>query len=237
MDPSHENCTPPLNQTEQWLGRVCDIGPWILAVLLLIVSMPHLARGFSASTGITMLEAWCLAIVFDLAQLVAKISLTRRLSNGSFWICLTIIATCTAFSMTLNTWCFLQQAQGIFGQTMAWATGISIPALVLALCYLGATNSARKSVSPTLGKKLVTSLPGAELLTHRRALAEAGRRMNKQPDSVARSSANGATNVERKSPPTVQMHLQTRKSVRELSYSPEDANFIDIDPTQTIGEY
>lgn len=54
-----------------WDVPVISIGAYLLAAFALIVSLPHLAAGFSA-WHLRPYEAWSLAIVTDLLQVIAK---------------------------------------------------------------------------------------------------------------------------------------------------------------------
>lgn len=53
-----------------------SIGAYILAGFTLLVSMPHLANGYMA-LGMVQYEAWALAVVTDLTQIVMKMAIIR----------------------------------------------------------------------------------------------------------------------------------------------------------------
>lgn len=118
-----------------------SVVPWALAVLLLAVSMPHLASGFMSITGCGALAGWLLAIAIDLAQVTAKLQLTvskqYKLSSAAKWTSAAIIAGTSLMSMALNVLAFLGGANDATGTALAWVAGIMLPLLVLALSYTG----------------------------------------------------------------------------------------------------
>lgn len=60
------------------------IASCVLALFLLIVSMPHLAAGYG-SLGINVIESWALAITTDLCQIVMKaivITILQPITNS-----------------------------------------------------------------------------------------------------------------------------------------------------------
>jgi hypothetical protein len=117
------------------------ICPWALAILLLMVSMPHLASGFQTITGSGTLACWCLAISLDLAQIVAKlqVTLSKRFTTtaAATWTSGAIIAATSLMSMALNTLAFLAGAHDRTGVVLAWVAGLMLPLLVIALSYTG----------------------------------------------------------------------------------------------------
>ena len=116
-------------------------GPWALAVLLLAVSLPHLASGFESITRCGPVAGWLLAVAIDCSQVVAKLGLTmtRRYEVGraARSTAAGIVAGTTVMSISLNVLAFLGGATGIHGVLLAWAAGVMLPLLVLALSYLG----------------------------------------------------------------------------------------------------
>jgi hypothetical protein len=117
------------------------VAPWGLAVVLLAVSMPHLASGFQTITHCGPLSAWLLAVAFDTAQLVGKLQLTLRkryeVGPSARWAAMGIIGSTTLMSMALNVLAFLAGATDTTGTVLAWTAGILLPLLVLALSYVG----------------------------------------------------------------------------------------------------
>jgi hypothetical protein len=57
-----------------------SVGCYVLAGFALVVSLPHLAHGFGA-LGLHEYEAWSLALVTDLLQVLMKLSLVNMLSG------------------------------------------------------------------------------------------------------------------------------------------------------------
>lgn len=117
------------------------VAPWWLAILLLGVSMPHLANGFMTICHCGPLAGWLLAVAIDTAQVVAKLQLTmakqhaitpaaKRTSAG-------IVAGTALMSMALNVLAFLSGATTLTGTILAVVAGIMLPLLILALSYTG----------------------------------------------------------------------------------------------------
>jgi hypothetical protein len=123
--------------------------PWALAVLLLAVSMPHLASGFMTITGCGAMAGWLLAIAIDSAQVVAKLSLTltRKYEIGAAakWTSAGIIGSTSLMSMALNILAFLAGATDETGRVLAWTAGVLLPALVLALSFVGSSFALSRS--------------------------------------------------------------------------------------------
>ena len=125
--------------------------PWGLAVLLLAVSMPHLASGFMTITHCGALAGWLLAVAIDSAQVTAKLQLTLSkqyaLSSAAKSTSTAIIAGTSLMSMALNVLAFLGGANDATGTVLAWVAGVMLPLLVLALSYT-APASPSPSASP-----------------------------------------------------------------------------------------
>lgn len=115
--------------------------PWGLAILLLMVSMPHLACGFQTICHCGALAGWLLAIAIDSAQVVAKLQLTMAkrytATPAVQWTSVAIIGGTTLMSMSLNVLAFLAGATDNTGTVLAWVAGIMLPLLILALSYTG----------------------------------------------------------------------------------------------------
>ncbi len=115
--------------------------PWGLAILLLMVSMPHLASGFQSICHCGPLAGWLLAVAIDTAQVVAKLQTTmaKRYATAPTvqWTSAGIIAGTTLMSMALNVLAFLAGATTTAGTVLAWVAGVMLPLLVLALSYTG----------------------------------------------------------------------------------------------------
>lgn len=147
-----------LPRADRVLYLSAAVAPWGLAVILLAVSMPHLASGFQTITHCGPLSAWLLAVAFDTAQVVAKLQLTmaKRYEVGSpvKWTAAGIIGSTTMMSVALNILAFLAGATGATGTVLAWAAGVLLPLLVLALSYVGSSFALAKikSGEKTKGK-------------------------------------------------------------------------------------
>ena len=115
--------------------------PWGLAILLLAVSMPHLAEGFESITRCGPVAGWLLAIAIDASQVFAKLQLTLSqrytISPAARWTATGIVGGTAVMSMALNVLAFLAGATDTTGSVLAWAAGIMLPLLVLALSYTG----------------------------------------------------------------------------------------------------
>jgi hypothetical protein len=169
LNGTHSHCTTPITTdttTPSRIGRKSQksvrlpkadrvlywsaaIAPWALAMLLLAVSMPHLAGGFQSITHCGPLAGWLLAIAIDSAQVVAKLQLTvtkqYTTTTAAKWTSAAVVAGTSLMSMALNVLAFLAGATDRTGTLLAWATGIMLPALVLALSYTGSTFALAKA--------------------------------------------------------------------------------------------
>jgi hypothetical protein len=125
------------------------ICPWGLAILLLMVSMPHLASGFQTITGSGPLAGWLLAIAIDSAQVTAKVQLTMTnqyaTTDATKWTAAGVIAATSLLSMALNVLAFLAGATNTTGTVLAWTAGILLPLLVLSLSYTGSAFALAKT--------------------------------------------------------------------------------------------
>lgn len=125
------------------------IAPWWLAILLLGVSMPHLADGFQRICHCGPLAGWLLAVAIDSAQIVSKLQLTvsgrYMLTNSTRWTSAAIIGATSLLSMSLNVLAFLQGAADGTGVVLAWVAGILLPLLILALSVTGSTFALAKT--------------------------------------------------------------------------------------------
>lgn len=117
--------------------------PWGLAILLLAVSTPHLASGFTTITRCGPLAGWLLAIAIDTAQVVAKLQMTvakrYTVRPQALWTSAGIVGGTALMSMALNVLAFLAGATDRTGTVLAWVAGVMLPALVLALSYTGSS--------------------------------------------------------------------------------------------------
>lgn len=134
------------------LRWVATAGPCGLAVLLLGVSMPHLADGFQSVTCCGPLAGWLLAIAVDAAQVIAKLQLTVAAhldKHSKAWepwqyVSAGIVGVTCLVSCVMNTIAFAGGASGIGGTVLAWFVGILLPLLILALSYTGSCFALRK---------------------------------------------------------------------------------------------
>ena len=124
--------------------NLCQAGAGLcllLSVVVLGISMPHLADGVSKITDCTWLTAMFMACVFDLSQIAAEftgivmpiVGIEKpRVKHA----CLFILVSCTLVSMTMNVRAFLANVQTPFEMVMAFVWGILLPILVLLLCFI-----------------------------------------------------------------------------------------------------
>ncbi len=124
--------------------RLCLTGATVclsLSVVVLGISMPHLADGVSTITDCGWMTALFMACVFDLSQIAAEftslvIPLIGLESVRLKRACVFIMVSCTLVSMTMNVRAFLAHVETPFEVAMACVWGILLPILVLLLCYI-----------------------------------------------------------------------------------------------------
>lgn len=134
------------------LRTLATLGPCGLGMLLLGVSMPHLADGFQSVTSCGPLAGWLLAIAVDAAQVVAKLQLTvvahvdGHASKWQPWqyVGAGIVGVTCLLSCCMNVMAFAAGAHGMGAQILAWTVGILLPFLILALSYTGSCFALRK---------------------------------------------------------------------------------------------
>lgn len=137
------------------------MAPWWLAILLLGVSMPHLASGFTTICHCGPLAGWLLAVAIDTAQVVAKLQLTmakqHSITPAAKWTSTGIVAGTALMSAALNVLAFLAGATTTTGTVLAVVTGVMLPLLILALSFTGSAfalaTPKRESKSKGRGKK------------------------------------------------------------------------------------
>lgn len=113
----------------------------LLSVVVLGISMPHLADGVSKITDCTWLTAMFMACVFDLSQIAAEftgivmpiVGIDNPYMKRA---CVFILVSCTLVSMTMNIRAFLANVHTPFEMVMAFVWGILLPILVLLLCFI-----------------------------------------------------------------------------------------------------
>lgn len=137
---------PKADKTLYWSAA---LAPWGLAILLLAVSMPHLASGFMTITHSGPLACWLLAIAIDASQVICKLQLTLSkdytVGTAAKWTATGVIVTTSLLSMALNTLAFLAGATDKTGVVLAYTTGILLPLLIIALSYVGSTFALSKA--------------------------------------------------------------------------------------------
>jgi hypothetical protein len=137
---SAKKWTPKADRVLYWSATTL---PWLLAILLLAVSMPHLASGFQRICHCGAVSGWLLAVAIDSAQVVAKLQLTmlRQYTTCPYarWTSAGIVAGTSLMSMALNVLAFLQGATDTTGTVLAWTAGVMLPLLILALSYTGSS--------------------------------------------------------------------------------------------------
>ena len=113
----------------------------ILAIMLLMVSLPHLAAGIRRITGSSVFTAWLMAIVFDLSMVVCEVALILvpllGLSRRVAPVCKTVVIIGSLMSMVLNVDEVLQPATSPKGHIRAVVWGCLLPLGVIALSYIG----------------------------------------------------------------------------------------------------
>ncbi len=112
-----------------------------IAITALTVTLPHLCCGVQAITGCWWVIAVPVALVFDLAQIMAEHAMMHRaeyeLPTGVKTVSIGIIGGCTGVSMLVNCMEFCQdKTPGEFSWCLGLLLGIALPAIVLACMYL-----------------------------------------------------------------------------------------------------
>lgn len=115
-----------------------------LSVVVLGISMPHLASGVSRITACELYTAIFMAVVFDLSQVAAEFAvlvmpLLGIASRRHHLVCAIIIAACTLVSMTLNVRAFLEHVTTPWEAALAIAWGGLLPILVLLLVFVASS--------------------------------------------------------------------------------------------------
>lgn len=125
-------------------------GPCGLAVLLLGVSMPHLAEGFQAVTQCGTVAGWLLAVAIDAAQVVAKLQLTvsahedHKSRDHADVVALGIVVSTGLLSCAMNVLAFVTHANSLAGVVLGSVVGVMLPLLILALSYTASAFALRK---------------------------------------------------------------------------------------------
>ena len=125
-------------------------GPCGLAVLLLGVSMPHLAEGFQTVTQCGVLAGWLLAVAIDAAQVVAKLQLTvsahecHKARDHADVVALGIVVSTGLLSCAMNVLAFVTHADSQAGVVLGSVVGVMLPLLILALSYTASAFALRK---------------------------------------------------------------------------------------------
>lgn len=132
------------------LRWVATAGPCGLAVLLLGVSMPHLADGFQHTTHCGSLAGWFLAVAIDAAQVVAKLQLTvaahegHKVSDHADTVALGIVVSTGLLSCAMNVMAFVSDADTMAGKLLGATVGVMLPLLILALSYTASCFALRR---------------------------------------------------------------------------------------------
>ena len=124
-----------------------------LSIVVLGISMPHLASGVSKITACQFHTALFMSVVFDLSQVAAEFSvlvmpLLGIASRRQHLVCAFIIAACTFVSMTLNVRAFLEHFTAPFETAMAFSWGGLLPILVLLLVFVASSFIMRLHAKP-----------------------------------------------------------------------------------------
>lgn len=135
-----DKASEPMAPLPPIAGRIAAAWLFGLAILLLCVSLPHLAAGVSRITQTTTVAAWFMAVCFDLSQIVCEVAVLLapllHLKTRVHRPCYGVIITCTLMSMVLNVDAFLQHADDLKGWILATTWGILLPLGVLTLSYI-----------------------------------------------------------------------------------------------------
>lgn len=146
-----------LPKADRLMYWAATAAPWGLAILLLAVSMPHLASGFQDICHCGALAGWLLAIAIDSAQVIAKLQLTMTkqytVTTAGKWSATGIVAGTSLMSMALNVLAFLSGAENTTGTVLAWVAGIMLPLLILALSYTGSCYALAKKTTKTSSRR------------------------------------------------------------------------------------
>lgn len=96
-------------------GSLCEAGmPMLGAATLtlccgvLAVSLSHLAKAFRDITHSRPWQSWAMAVVVDCSLIVCELA---RVNGYASWTATGIMAGVTLFSMWLNCWAFLSDAE------------------------------------------------------------------------------------------------------------------------------
>jgi len=132
---------PDSPRQSRWAIRIPAACLFALAILLLCVSMPHLATGVQKITSASLATAWLMAIVFDLSQVVCEVAVLLipllGLKHDVRPACKAVIVSCTLMSIVLNIDAFLEHAVDWKGYILATIWGLLLPLGVLTLFYIG----------------------------------------------------------------------------------------------------
>lgn len=118
-------------------------GCFLLAAVILGISMPHLQSGAVRICKCSPITGWLIAVVFDLSQVLAELA---TLIAPAFAIATKVkrptqsIIICSSFvSISLNVDAFVADADGWKPVISGTIAGVLLPLGVLALCFLGST--------------------------------------------------------------------------------------------------
>lgn len=132
------------SRTSNILRWTATAGPAGLAVLLLGVSMPHLAAGFQHTTHCGVVAGWLLAVAIDASQVIAKLQLTVSAHDGQGKLgrydsvalaSLGIVVSTCLLSVGMNVLAFVSGADTMVGRSLGAIVGILLPLLILTLSY------------------------------------------------------------------------------------------------------
>ena len=115
-----------------------------LSVVVLGISMPHLASGVATITDCRFYTAIFMACVFDLSQVAAEYAvivmpIVGLSSSRLKVVCGFIVSSCTVISMTMNVRAFMAHVETPFEMAMACAWGCLLPVLVLLLVFVASS--------------------------------------------------------------------------------------------------
>jgi hypothetical protein len=123
---------PRLTATEQRLGRHLVVALGAVVIIMLGVSLEHLASGIREITHSTAWSAWALAIAIDVGMVASEIALIVLATFPNIRVAgyaHRYVASTIVISIALNVWAFWppEDDATLIGQVLAVILGAGIP--------------------------------------------------------------------------------------------------------------
>jgi hypothetical protein len=123
---------PRLTATEQRLGRHLVVALGAVIIIMLGVSLEHLASGIREITHSTVWSAWALAIAIDVGMVASEIALIVLATFPNIRVAgyaHRYVASTIVISIALNVWAFWppEDDATLIGQVLAVILGAGIP--------------------------------------------------------------------------------------------------------------